>query len=108
MRQPADGFLQTDTLFNFLLVEVELSLTFAKIAETTSAPSTRARNLDNARKGYATLCRYIEKRPLTDDQLRTLQPQLRRLEERLANAAGGKLRSKSFRAAQRMAVGRRP
>ena len=46
--------------------EIELGLTFAQIAKTSRDPKTKARNLENARKAYGVVARFLATNDLTD------------------------------------------
>jgi hypothetical protein len=50
---------QTST--DFIETELDLALTFCKIAETTSDPETAKRNIENARRAYDSAKKALQK-----------------------------------------------
>jgi len=44
----------------FVLTELDMSITFCQIALSTDNPFRRARNIENARKGYAVALRFSQ------------------------------------------------
>ena len=44
----------------FVLTELDMSITFCKVALTTDNPVRRARNIESARKGYAVALRFSQ------------------------------------------------
>jgi hypothetical protein len=63
----------------FLKIDVETALTFSQIARESQDSWKRQRNRDNARKGYETILRLIDKVNLTDDDARFLADRLEEL-----------------------------
>ena len=44
----------------FVLTELDISITFCRIARSTDNPLRRARNIESARKGYALALRFSQ------------------------------------------------
>lgn len=66
---------------DFLLIEADAALTFLHVAETSASPVSRARNYENAVKGYQTLLHFLPRvipAPAQLDYLRKRLELLRR------------------------------
>lgn len=55
---------------DFILVEVESGLTFAKVALDAEDEEKLNRNRKNARKAYDTACRFLQESVIKDEELR--------------------------------------
>lgn len=51
---------------DFILIEVESGLTFARLGLETQEKDTRQRNLNNARKAYDTAQKFLQEKPVED------------------------------------------
>jgi hypothetical protein len=72
------------TSADFLKVDLETALTFSGIALQNAANSIkRQRNQRNARLGYDTIVRLIQKVTLSDEEIRSMAGKLQRLKTEL-------------------------
>src|SRR5262245_47982361 len=62
----------------FLLTELELAATFLEVANTTTSPETRERNVQNARKAHEEVTKLLTEKPFQSEEDRE------RIAERLA------------------------
>jgi hypothetical protein len=67
----------------FLKIDVETALTFSKIAQQSQDSWKKQRNRDNARHGYDTILRLIDKVSLTHDEAQFLSEKLAELRSEL-------------------------
>jgi hypothetical protein len=71
----------------FLLVDLDLAMTFMDVAETSRLEDTKHRNHKNARKAYDAVLQHLEKLKPDAGQRRVIDAKLARLKTRL-EAAG--------------------
>ena len=70
----------------FLVAEVNIALTFIKLAEETSDRDVRIRNYENARAAYHTIKRFLPTVPPACEERRDLSEKFASLREQLAAA----------------------
>ena len=68
---------------NFLKVDIATALTFSGIALQADDPIKKNRNRRNARKGYDTIVRLVDKVHLSKDDAQVIREGLRRLKSEL-------------------------
>jgi hypothetical protein len=72
---------------NFLLIDLDLALTFMDVARTTRSDDTARRNHNNARKAYDTVLHLLETLDPTASERQVIDAKLAILKTRL-QAAG--------------------
>ncbi len=86
---PPSSFKRTGV--SVLLTDLDLALTFLKLARTSTDPAIRQRNLENARKARNAIVRLQSKVSPDAEESQAIQEKLSRLEDELktlSNAAG--------------------
>ncbi len=68
---------------DFLKIDVQTALTFSRLAQQSAPGEKRDRNRRNARRGYDTILRLIEKVCLSDSDAKSIGGQLLRLKSEL-------------------------
>ena len=68
---------------DFLKIDVDTALTFARIALQSDTPEKRRRNRLNAQKGYDTVLRLLQKIPLTQSDAEFMVRKLEKLRSEL-------------------------
>jgi hypothetical protein len=71
----------------FLLVDLDVAMTFMDVAEASGLEDTKHRNHKNARKAYDSVLHLLEKLKPDAEQVRVIDAKLARLKTRL-EAAG--------------------
>lgn len=69
--------------YNFLIADLATGNTFLDVACTTHNPTTRARNIENARVAYTTVARFGGRLVMSLEQESVFRPRLYALGERL-------------------------
>jgi hypothetical protein len=72
----------------FILLELDLALTFCTVASTTESQETRQRNLSNARRAYQMAASKVNNARVTADLREEIGNRLARLEHSLAEFGG--------------------
>jgi hypothetical protein len=70
--------------FQFISTELELALTFCRIALTSEDREKSRRNRDNADQAYAAAARFLQSADLTESMDREIRPKLTQLKSLLA------------------------
>ena len=65
--------------FDFLSAEIQLGFTFCKVARTTGRKEIAQRNIENAKKAFATVFNAIASGKVSDREARILQRHLSQL-----------------------------
>jgi len=58
--------MPVNSIVDLMEIEIELGLTFAQVAKTSRDAETKARSLDNARKAYGVVARFLATNDFTD------------------------------------------
>jgi hypothetical protein len=69
--------------FDFVLVDLDLGMTFMDVAETSRVAETTSRNQNNARRAYDAVLRLSEKLKLSPSQRQAIDAKLPVLKARL-------------------------
>jgi hypothetical protein len=83
-KQPSWSMLR-NSIVDLMTTEIELGLTFAQVAKTSRNAETKARNLQNARKAYATVARFLATKDGTQSLIAGIADRLSILSVRLAD-----------------------
>jgi hypothetical protein len=70
----------------FMLIDLDLAMTFMDVAEGSRLEDTKHRNLKNARKAYDAVLHHLEKLKPDAGQRRVIDAKLARLKTRLETA----------------------
>ena len=74
------------TRYEFILIELDLGLTFSQIADSSGDKDKSSRNLEYATKARDTALRFLNETPLTETMRRTVQTKFEELDASLKNA----------------------
>lgn len=75
---------RTKGTFTFLEAEVRTGLTFAGIASRATDESKIKRNSIAAQRAYEAVCHFSRRVPLTPEETRQLEPQVKQLRQELS------------------------
>ncbi len=70
-----------DVLYNFIIAEMDLALTFAKVAVSADDIEKRERNLQYARRAYKSAMECANEHPLSQPMNQVIESRVRKLDE---------------------------
>jgi len=78
---PISSAAEQQNRLQFVITEIELGCTFARIALTTTSRTTRLRNIENARKAYEGAIHFLHKTSLSEIDREQITSSLGKLED---------------------------